>query len=160
MSHGTCCSLRMSGLSRPIGCFGRYSSFKFPSRRIQTIPLQAASPTPRKPLSYIKHKNTTFSTMPTLNDNVTAVPAQSDQFDSDITDVAAYVHNYKVNSKLAVRCSPSCRHYSFGKEEYKLADHIADIVCSLTQLDLCSWTPLDAASKPLNFPNAQNCSDP
>jgi 2-methylcitrate dehydratase len=54
-------------------------------------------------LKFIKPLDSqTFSTMPTLRDQVTAVPASANQFDQEIADVASYVHNYQVNSELAV----------------------------------------------------------
>lgn len=40
--------------------------------------------------------------MPTLRDNATAVPAGANKFDPEIVDVAKYVHNYKIDSALAV----------------------------------------------------------
>ena len=43
-----------------------------------------------------------FSSMPTLKDQAQAVPAPAKQFDHEITDMASYVHNYKVDSELAV----------------------------------------------------------
>ncbi len=40
--------------------------------------------------------------MPTLKDGVTAIPAEPNAFDHEITDMASYVHNYKVDSEVAV----------------------------------------------------------
>ena len=97
----------MPGLSRPIANFGRISTLLFPCCCIKAIPIRTTSPILRSSLHYTKHRTSTFSTMPTLKDNVTAVPAQPGQFDSEITDIATYVHNYKVDSQLAVRGSPS-----------------------------------------------------
>ena len=100
--HRSCCTLIMSSLFRPIETFGRYPSLVFPCRCIPAVSTRAASLIPRKSLYYSKHRTSTFSTMPTLKDNVTAVPARPDQFDSEITDIATYVHKYKIDSKLAV----------------------------------------------------------
>lgn len=40
--------------------------------------------------------------MPTLKDNATAVPAPPKEFDHEIVDMASYIHNYKIDSELAV----------------------------------------------------------
>lgn len=40
--------------------------------------------------------------MPTLKDNATAVPAPPKEFDHEIVDMANYIHNYKIDSELAV----------------------------------------------------------
>ncbi|KAF2839971.1 2-methylcitrate dehydratase [Patellaria atrata CBS 101060] len=42
-----------------------------------------------------------FFTMPTLRDKATAVPAPAREFDSEIVDVAKYIHEYTIDSELA-----------------------------------------------------------
>lgn len=46
--------------------------------------------------------------MPTLRDNATAVPAAARDFDKEISDMASYVHQYKVDSDLAVSFGANC----------------------------------------------------
>ncbi|KAK7513718.1 2-methylcitrate dehydratase [Phyllosticta citriasiana] len=93
----------MSALSRSV-CRQASSSLRF--RRLQALSLAKPAgllsvsaphivPTSR-PAQSAK-----FSTMPTLRDNATAVPASANKFDPEIVDVANYVHNYKVDSALA-----------------------------------------------------------
>ena len=40
--------------------------------------------------------------MPPLHGDATASPASPNEFDKEIVDVASYVHNYKIDSDVAV----------------------------------------------------------
>ena len=50
-----------------------------------------------------------FSTMPTLNASTGTAGAAvggGREYDPEIKDMASYIHNYKINSDLAVSCYP------------------------------------------------------
>lgn len=94
----------MSALSRSV-C--RQASSSLRSRRFQAPSLArpAGLLSVSAPHIFSTSRPTTtakFSTMPTLRDNATAVPAGANKFDPEIVDVAKYVHNYKIDSALAV----------------------------------------------------------
>lgn len=57
----------------------------------------------RLPRCITAHQQTkAFSMSPALNSDATASPASAREFDNEVNDMASYVHNYKLNSELAV----------------------------------------------------------
>ena len=61
-----------------------------------------------------------------------AAPVLEREYDPEIKDMADYIHNYKVDSELAVRSSP--------KQKRRIETNMD----SLTPLVSSSWIPLDA----------------
>lgn len=62
----------------------------------------AASALSRTPIVQRAAVAAPFSTMPALRDNAAAAPKAPKEFDHEITDMANYIHNYNVDSELAV----------------------------------------------------------
>lgn len=91
----------MSAFSRKICSIASRTIRQRASISCKAVRPIALAATARTPVVQRTATAAPFSTMPTLRSGA-AVPAAAREFDHEITDVANYVHNVKVNSDLAV----------------------------------------------------------
>lgn len=75
------------------------SSFRGATRATRPI---ASNIIARKAFHFPARYSAAFSTMPVLHGDAIASPASPNEFDKEIADVANYVHNYKIDSDVAV----------------------------------------------------------
>src|SRR5215469_17435311 len=75
------------------------SSFRGAARVARPSPSNIIT---RKAFNFPTRYSAAFSTMPPLHGDATASPASPNEFDKEIVDVASYVHNYKIDSDVAV----------------------------------------------------------
>ena len=102
---------------------------------------------PSHPIASLR---TSFSVMATLKSNAPAM-AGVREFDPEIKDMASYVHNYKIDSDLAVCQKPS----SFLSANLPLTISSNSMKPHATS----SSIPLAAAWKPFGSKNAPSYSD-
>src|SRR6266480_5111718 len=75
------------------------SSFGGAARAARPIPSNIIA---RKAFPFPVRYSAAFSTMPALHDDAIASPTSPNEYDKEIVDVASYVHNYKIDSDVAV----------------------------------------------------------
>jgi 2-methylcitrate dehydratase len=75
------------------------SSFRGATRATRPI---ASNIIARKAFHFPVRYSAAFSTMPALHGDAIASPSSPNEFDNEIVDVASYVHNYKIDSDVAV----------------------------------------------------------
>ena len=105
----------------------------------------------RSSVSTLPKRSRPFSTMSALKSNA-PIPSAPREFDPEIKDIADYVHNYKIDSDLAVRNGNwSCERLSTDRasttppDTFSLTPSVADLrVCDSSNVPISSPLPFQA----------------
>ena len=98
-------SLLLKSVIRPPYCLSPQEVF-CSSLRAKRFPAASSFKMCAQRIKPRSHNTTTFSTMTSLRSDMPASVAGVRDFDPEIKDMASYIHNYKIDSDLAVSERP------------------------------------------------------